>query len=375
MNYIKGNFGKVLLFLSIIITFFLFNISTSAVTEMESIKAPYVEAKVIKASNNKTLIKSQGFISSGLNLNIVCEIQSKVKWLSTKLEVGSSFMENDTLLILDKKDFELALILAESQLLNSKIKLDKEKAEYDIANDEWNKVGKGKGSELALRKPQLASAELGVSLAQGNLDKAKRDLQKTIFIAPFDGRVINEFVEVNSTVFPGNIIANIYSVQSFEVKLPIADRDLDFIDVIFDGSEIELYNRPQVRIKLSDKYLPGVIIRAEVDVNPKTKMRSLIATINNNNNFGELLSIGQFVEAEIYGKTLFNTFKVPRNKIRNNQVWVIDKENFLRRRVVEILRYENEYVFISKGFLPLDNLLSSRISNPIDGLLVTMELN
>ena len=54
---------------------------------------------------------------------------------------------------------------------------------------------------------------------------------------------------------------------------------------------------------------------------------------------------------------------------------MIDKENFLRRRVVEILRYENEYVFISKGFLPLDNLLSSRLSNPIDGLLVTMELN
>jgi len=375
MNYIKANFGKLSLFLSIIITFILFNISTSAVAETKSIKAPYVQAKIIKPSNNQTLIKSQGFISSGLNLNILCEIQSKVKWLSSKLEVGSSFMENDTLLVLDKKDFELALILAESQLLNAKIKLDKEKAEYDIANDEWNKVGEGKGSELALRKPQLASAELSVSLAEGNLDKAKRDLEKTIFIAPFDGRVINEFVEVNSTVFPGNIIANIYSIESFEVKLPIADRDLDFIDIIFDGSEIELDKQPQVRIKLNDRYVSGVVIRAEVDVNPKTKMRSLIAEINNDNRFGGSLSIGQFAEAEIYGKTLFNTFKVPRNKIRNNKVWVIDKENFLRRRVVEILRYENEYVFISKGFLPLDNLLSSRLSNPIDGLLVTMELN
>ena len=144
MNYIKANFGKVLLFLSILITFFLFNISTSAITETESIKAPYVQARIIKNSNNKTLIKSQGFISSGLNLNILCEIQSKVKWVSSKLEVGLSFMENDTLLVLDKKDFELALILAESQLLNAKIKLDKEKAEYDIANEEWNKVGEGK---------------------------------------------------------------------------------------------------------------------------------------------------------------------------------------------------------------------------------------
>ena len=157
--------------------------------------------------------------------------------------------------------------------------------------------------------------------------------------------------------------------------MPIADRDLDFIDVTFDGSEIKLDKQPQVRIKLNDKYLSGVVIRAEVDVNPKTKMRSLIAEINNDNRFGGSLSIGQFAEAEIYGKILFNTFKVPRNKIRNNKVWVIDKENFLRRRVVEILRYENEYVFISKGFLPLDNLLSSRLSNPIDGLLVTMELN
>ncbi|GIS53203.1 hypothetical protein Ct9H90mP29_02450 [bacterium] len=50
-------------------------------------------------------------------------------------------------------------------------------------------VLRGKGSALALRKPQLAQAKATLEAARANLERARRDLDRATFIAPFDGRV------------------------------------------------------------------------------------------------------------------------------------------------------------------------------------------
>ena len=52
------------------------------------------------------------------------------------------FFRGDTLIKLEKRDYELALINAESNVLNAKLNLEREKAESDLATAEWNR-GRG----------------------------------------------------------------------------------------------------------------------------------------------------------------------------------------------------------------------------------------
>jgi len=83
------------------------------------------------------------------------------------------------------------------------------------------------------------------------------------------------------------------------------------------------------------------------------------------------LPVGLFVEATIDGRSIDNIFALPRDVIRaNNRVLVVDEENRLRFREVEILRLENERVLISSGLRAGERVCLSPIQAVVDGMAV-----
>ena len=52
----------------------------------------------------------------------------------------------------------------------------------------------------------------------------------------------------------------------------------------------------------------------------------------------------------IEGKSFNNIYVVPREKVRDGEVWVLNNEGILSKREVELLRYEKEKALISDGF-------------------------
>ena len=173
-------------------------------------------------------IQSQGIILPERELTILSEVNSKVELVSPNMEAGSSFRQGDTLIILDKRDYELALITAESNILNAEVNLEREKAEFELASKEWQRVGDGKGRDLALRKPQMAQAKATLEAAKANLEQAQRNLKRTVYVAPFDGRVRAKNLNVGTTVFSGTAMGIIYATDYFEVRLAVSDQDVPF---------------------------------------------------------------------------------------------------------------------------------------------------
>ncbi|MBT8147673.1 MAG: efflux transporter periplasmic adaptor subunit, partial [Gammaproteobacteria bacterium] len=83
------------------------------------------------------------------------------------------------------------------------------------------------------------------------------------------------------------------------------------------------------------------------------------------------LPIGLYVEAEISGRTVDDIIVLPRNVIRNNnQVLVVDAENKMYFREVEILRLDEADVLISGGILPGELICISPIQAVYDGMSV-----
>lgn len=344
-----------------------------AVAKEEAVKIPFVESMMLISQNTRASISSQGIISPSASITLISELGSKVEWISLKMQTGSSFLKGDTLIILDKRDYELALITAESNVLNAKVNLEREKAESDLATKEWKRVGAGSGSDLALRKPQLAKANATFAASEANLERAQRNLKRTVFIAPFDGRVKLKNIDVGATVFPGTILGTIYKSKAFEVRLPIADQDVPFTGLSFNGQKIKSFKQLDVQFTQGENIFDGKIIRAEAEVDPLTRMLSVVAQINNDvtNN----IVVGQFVQAIIYGNEISDVTILPRASVRNESIWVIDKDLKLFNRPVEIVRFESEFALVGEGLEEGDRLLTSRLSSLVNGLQVTFELN
>ena len=374
----KKNIGITILILSIILTMLLVSNKKEADTIITEIDIPLVKVRPLIQNTINATIQSQGTIFPANEIIILSEINARVAWVSKKLDNGASFNKGDTLVKLDSRDYELALISAESNILNAKVNLEREQAEFDLANKEWERVGSGKASDLTLRKPQLAQAEAIWAASKAAVEQAQRNLDRTAIIAPFSGRVRNKNINVGSSLFPGTSIAKIYSTDFYEIRLPISDRDMFFTGLSFDGNYIAPSNQLDVLFRLdNNNVFKGKIVRTESEKDYKTKMVILIAKIDAKKNLGtnNILAIDQFLEAEIIGIELDKSIQIPRSMVRDSYVWVVDSKNKLRKRKVDLWRYEQENAIVKKGIYKGDYLLMSRMNTLIDGMLVEININ
>ena len=374
----KKNIGVIILIISLVLTFLL--ISSKKETETINIvpQVPLVKVSPLFQNTINAKIQSQGVVNPSNEIVIIAEVNARVEWVSRKMETGSSFVKGDTLIKLDKRDYELALISAESNILNAKVNLEREQAEYDLAKTEWERVGSGEASDLTLRKPQLAQAEALWAASKAAVEQAQRNLDRTVITAPFNGRVRSKNINIGSSLFSGTSVGKIYSTDSYEIRLPISDQDMFFTGLSFDGKVIPESDQLDVLFSLDKiNIFDGKIIRTESERDYMTKMVVLIAQINidkNSNNKG-MLAIDQFIEAEIKGIKLKNAVQVSRSMVRNNFIWVVDKNMKLRKRLVDLWRYEEELAIIKNGISIGDYLLESRMNTLIDGMTVNFNIN
>lgn len=373
-SYIKKYSPLIIISVSIIIFVLMIRLRPEAKFEEPKIIPQLVETMVAYPSEVGAKISSQGTIRPEHEIFVTSELSGKVTWVSKNFLDGAGFKIGDTLMKIEKRDYELALISTESSLFQARLALEREEAEANLASIEWKRVGKGDASSLTLREPQLAQARAVLAAAEAAYEQSKRNLERTSIIAPFDGRVRKKMVDLGTNLIPGSRLADIYATASFEVRLPIADKDIPFIGIPLDGTSIDPANRPEVRLSTSyggdELNTKGSIVRSQSEIDPKTRMISVIATIpisNANSGF----KVGMFVNAEINGLSFPGVTVVPRSAVKDNMIWVVIDEK-LRRKSVEVIRFEKDFAFISDGLNKNDRILITRLSSYVDGMPVRL---
>ena len=373
-SYIKKYSPLIIISVSIITFVLMIRLRPEAKFEEPKIIPQLVETMVAYPSEVRAKISSQGTIRPEHEIFVTSELSGKVTWVSKNFLDGAGFQIGDTLMEIEKRDYELALISTESSLFQARLALEREEAEANLASIEWKRVGKGDASSLTLREPQLAQARAVLAAAEAAYEQSKRNLERTSIIAPFDGRVRKKMVDLGTNLIPGSRLADIYATASFEVRLPIADKDVPFLGIPLDGTSIDAANRPEVRLSTSyggdELTTKGFIVRSESEIDPKTRMISAIATIpisNANSGF----KVGMFVNAEINGLSYPGITVVPRSAVKDNMIWVVIDEK-LRRKSVEVIRFEKDFAFISDGLNKNDRILITRLSSYVDGMPVRL---
>ena len=381
-NYITKLYPIFVLALGLVICLTL--IFTKPVAKPQVIKKipPIVKTKNLTSQSVVINIESQGTVIPRTESQIFPEISGKVIHVSSKLDEGSSFKKGDILLKIDSRDYELAIKSAEANLAAAKTQYSIAQAESESAKEEWDKLGKGEATDLTLKKPQLEQAKSAVEAAEADLERLKRNLEKTDIKAPYDGLVRKKYVDIGTVIAPGYLIANIYATDYFEVKLPISDDELAFIEIPMDGSDIGVDKQPKVVLTGTfggkSTLWEGSIVRIESEIDPKSRMATLIARVSdpyNTSLHSSYLRIGQYVNAKISGKKYNNLFQIDREFLRDgNSVVLINRsDSTLIFQKVSILRFVNDRALIYKGLKNNSLMCLTSLDIMYDGMKIQLK--
>ena len=320
-----------------------------------------VEGVALQAQSYQVKVRSQGVVEPRTKSTLIPEVSGKIIEISPSLREGGFFEKDDVLLKVDPLDYQTRVVVAERNVAQAEALIEQERARVQQALENWKRLGKeGEPSALALRKPQLAEAESQVAAAEAERLKAKRDLQRTLIRAPYAGRILEKRVDVGHYVSPGTPLALIYAIDYVEVRLPIRNEDLAFLDLpesYRDEREVPDTPRPKVKLiaKLGgrDAVWEGHIVRVAGALETRSSQLFAVAQIDDpyaRRQGTPPLKINLFVEAEVEGNTLTEVFVLPRNAVRaNNEVIVIDEESKMRRRRIIPRWLTEEVVVVARG--------------------------
>ncbi|MEC8409307.1 MAG: efflux RND transporter periplasmic adaptor subunit [Pseudomonadota bacterium] len=330
------------------------------------------------------VVGSQGKVQAAQTASLSAPVAGPVEWISSSMEAGGYVEGGQALLRLEAADFETALerswanlqqAQAESEFADTELARMRELAEQRLASD----------SQLqdAQRRANVNKARL--IDAQASYDQAQLDLDRTEIRAPFNAVIQSRDVELGQYVNRAQSVALLYGADEVEVRVPLAIRQLGFLNVpLGQRGEISEEHAPDVLLTGmygGQKYnWPGKLVRIEASIDPSSNTVQTIIRVSQPSTDKEQdenglrtipLPIGLYVEADIQGRTVENIISLPRSVIRNNnQVLIVDAENKMYYREVEIFRLEEQQVLISSGILPGERICISPIQAVVDGMAV-----
>ena len=345
-------------------------------TRVESVEAITVTPEAVVAR-----ITGTGLVTAQQQVNLIPEVSGRIVDVAEGLRPGRRFAANASLARIDSRDYRYGVDMETSRVRQAELELELERGRQAAARREWELLGDGRpesDASLALRTPHLVTAEHNLASAQSSLARAELALERTSLRAPFNAIVVNETLDIGQVVGAGAPVATLIGTDAFRVEASVPVEKLVAIDVPgFNaeiGSEVLVAHRlgPEVSVQRT-----GRVIGLSGQLDEATRTARLLIQITNplDPPEGELpLMAGAYVSIDIAGRTLQNTFRLPRRAVlQGDQVWVVTDEQQLASRTVEVAWRTDDDLVISKGLTAGDQVIVSPLAIPIEGMPVRVQ--
>lgn len=321
-------------------------------------------------------VHSQGTIEPRTQTALVPEVSGKVVWVSPNLVSGGYFKENDALLRIDDADYRASVARARASV--NRARADNEHARFELQRakklDEQKLVSQS-AVDTALQSARVTEAALADALVA--LQQAERDLARTEIKAPFTGLVRSEQVDIGQFVSRGSTIADLYATDYVEVRLPIADQQLAYLNLpLTQRGELDTADSPSVTLTTefagTEMKWKGKLVRTEAEIDTMSRMVNAVARIRADAETNEIPPpVGLFVEAEIEGRSVDDVIVFPRSALReNDRVLIVDGDNRIQYRAVKVLRVYKDDVYVSGGLKNGEKLCISPLQTVVSGMQV-----
>ncbi len=385
---LKGLLAAAILVLSVLGSMAVVARGPKPVPRPEGRRIPVVRVTTARAEDVRLDVTAFGVVRPRTETTLVAQVAGRVEAVSPSWKSGGFFRKGEVLLRIDARDYELRRTQAEALVARAKAGLDRVEAEAGVARREWQEFGKGEANPLALRKPQLEEAEAQLASARAALKAAELDLLRTSIRAPYDGRVREKLCDVGQFVAAGTPVARIYATDYAEVRLAVPDHHLAFLDLPLvsapdagegpggaaAGPVVELF----ATFAGAEHRWVGRIVRTEAEIDPRSRVVHAVARVEKpytpRKPGSPPLMVGMYVRAVIHGKPADSVILAPPEAVRGrNTVLVVDGEDRLRVRKVEILRRTPRGFVVSRGIRPGERICLTDVRPAVEGMRVKPE--
>lgn len=371
-------------------------------------KGPLVNAQRVEFSQHRVTVQGYGEVEAMDVVPIVPQVSGRIVKMHPSLVDGGFFKTDEVLIEIESKDYDLALRRAQADLNQAQVNVTRarasvqsaqtalqvEQAEAEAAVIDWRQQhGDREIPALVARTPQLAERRAAVESAKGELagakaqvdaaqtalDKADLDLERTRIAMPFDGRVLEESVDVGQYLVAGQPVASVYRTDRVKIVIPLENDRLAWFHVPMAGDSPNSGAAATVSADFAGQThrWRGRVARTAGQIDPRSRLVHVIVEVDRpfeRSNGRPPLAPGMFVDVRIEGRMLDHAAPIPRYALRNGKyVWQIVGGR-LKVTEVQIARMENEQAWISNGLEDNALIITDHLESWTDGMKVRTRL-
>lgn len=241
----------------------------------------------------------------------------------------------------------------------------------------------------SLIDPQIQVLKAVVRQAAAQLEKAKRDVERTVIRAPFTMRIgevdleLDQFVATNETLFEG------FSDSEIEIEVQVSTGDMPRLlaippadhrppeELTMDMMRKVFRVSPTVEISggKSTVVYEGRFLRIREVVDSQTRQVGVVIGVTYE---PKLIAgrprppvlDGSFCKVTLRGETIGERVVVPRVSLHGENVYVVDKYSRLAKRKVEVEFFQEDVAVLASGLSPAEQVIIADPTPAVEGSLI-----
>ncbi len=252
---------------------------------------------------------------------------------------------------------------------------------------------------------QIKSAEAGVRLADLRVAEARRDLERTTIVAPFRGVLADVSIEQDQYVALNQSLFDVLDISTMEVEAHFSIAQLNrVIDHRFEFQPVSeseprygssklsssmkrryadataggLSDRMSTRVTLRSgdvcMSFPATPIRFSESLDEQTRTLGIVVEVTNDPAMpldgANTLRPGAYCEIQLRSDRAIHAISVPRANLDEEAVFIVDRDNTLKRRELEIAMTLRDQVAVVGGLNEGDLIVARPSASLMPGDLV-----
>ena len=355
---------------------------------------PYADTDRIAAGSGPIPVHGAGTVRPSAEIDITPQVGGRVVWVDPAFHSGRRVASGQTLFRIEEADYEYRVREAEAALAARRVALLEARENAAIARDEYQRYAERRSDEaaseaspLTLRLPQLEAAEAAVQREEATLAQAKLDLSRTRIIAPFDGIVREESVDIGQLLTAGHAVGRLFASDAVEVVIPLSDADAALIPRLWTEPESDADTPVAARViaEYGDgRYAwQGYVDRAEASLDAETRTIDVVVRVDGpfspgdavdagrSSEQGPPLLVGKYAEVVIEGLVSDSYFRVRRAALQpDNEIWTVRDDGTVHIVAVRVLQRTDDEVYVTGALNDDDAVVIGGIRFATEGMAV-----
>ncbi len=345
----------------------------------------------------------------------IAQVSGRITAMHPRLRNGEILSAGTTLFEIDPVNYQLALEQLRAELAELEVReenthtlLQIEQRNLQLAEREAERLqqlvtegnishSRADETERAMLNSRSAVQNLRNTLSlipsqrrviEAKLAQAERDLENTEIKAPFNLRITNLTMETDQYVTTGQTLFEGDGVDRIEVVAQVA---LSSLRHLFAGhgskppSQQQLTEglvdytalQPRIEMDMGSHYAhwDAEFVRFNDRIDSETRTIGVVVALNNPLQQiipGQRppLSRGMFVRVRLQGRVQPARIMIPRSAVRTGKVLLVDADNRLQHRRVEIGYHQGAVSVVESGLQADEQLVVSDLIPAVDGMLL-----